>query len=225
MGKLALGYGSEWHLLRLLGRHQQFLNGEIMEVIGFGADIDWLVFGFGGNGEDKELKGLNFLTHPAYESVLRAWQEFWPQTGQAQNWDAVGWLVGRTTPELLLVEAKAHTGELLSSCGAGERSKLTIENAFAAVKSDLGVPQGADWLNQYYQEANRLAVLWFLTKYGIPARFVTLCFCGDTHANADCPSVEAGWGPALALQAKHLELPFNHSLSDRVHKVFLNVNG
>lgn len=41
MAEMAIGYGSEYQLLRYLGHHRNFLNGEINKVIGSGG-IEWL---------------------------------------------------------------------------------------------------------------------------------------------------------------------------------------
>ena len=43
MAEMALGYGSEFQLLRYLGHHRSYLNQKIREVIGEG-EISWLDF-------------------------------------------------------------------------------------------------------------------------------------------------------------------------------------
>ncbi len=61
--------------------------------------------------------------------------------------------------EWLLVEAKAHIGEMQSDCEATEKGGLlTIRSTLADLKRDLGVPAERDWLVRYYQVANRLAI-------------------------------------------------------------------
>ena len=60
--------------------------------------------------------GLEFLEPD--DPVRRSWESKWPQTGTAQNWDAVGRLTRGDSTEWILAEAKAHTGELISNCGA-----------------------------------------------------------------------------------------------------------
>jgi hypothetical protein len=43
MARLNAGYGSELHLLRMLGRHREYFNGKIRDATG--ADgIEWLDF-------------------------------------------------------------------------------------------------------------------------------------------------------------------------------------
>ncbi len=128
MGKIGYGYGSEWHLLRYLGYHRGCLNEQILNLIG-GQQLDWLDFGYSKDNaplkRDKELVGLEFIDNP---DVQRRWYAFWPQSGSAQNWDAVGKIFVDGKEEWLLVEAKAHIKELQSSCRAkSERSKAKIQ--------------------------------------------------------------------------------------------------
>ena len=45
MAKLGLGYGSEFHLLRMLGRHSNSFNLEILSALGYNnKKIEWLDF-------------------------------------------------------------------------------------------------------------------------------------------------------------------------------------
>ena len=64
MGKIGFGYGSEWHLLRHLGYHREYLSLKTLEVTG-GNSIEWLDFGFSKENvplkDDKEFLGLEFI--------------------------------------------------------------------------------------------------------------------------------------------------------------------
>ena len=69
MGDMALGYGSEFHLLRWLGRHRRLFTEKVCEAANRAAKrgwkhIDWLDFGFadGRLVPDSELCGSEFLT-------------------------------------------------------------------------------------------------------------------------------------------------------------------
>jgi len=114
MGKIGYGYGSEWHLLRHLGYHRVYLSQKVAEVVG-GRDVEWLDFGFSQENvplrDDREFVGLEFIQDT---QVQERWKSFWPQTGNAQNWDAVGKIHFGKTAEWLLVEAKGHIGEIES---------------------------------------------------------------------------------------------------------------
>jgi len=163
MSKIGRGYGSEWHLLRHLGRHRAALNAAVLGKTG-GEAVRWLDFppGPDGEGPDAEWQGLDFL--PPDSPAREAWREFWPQTGNAPNWDAVGQLTVADACEWLLVEAKAHTEELVTSCGAKQRGGLPqIRRALEETREAFGADSSADWLLPYYQHANRLAALYFLT--------------------------------------------------------------
>lgn len=220
MGKLALGYGSEWHMLRYLGRYRNGLNAAVQAATG-AADVQWLDWNSAPSESDAEWKGIGFLPEDVRSRVGDAWAKWWPQRGNAHNWDAVGMLDRR---EWLLVEAKAHLGEVATSCAAVDGDgRDTIVRACEQTKAALGV-EGADWLTGYYQMANRLAFLHFMQTHGLPARLLFVYFTGDQRSGGVvAPRSEAEWMPTLQAQDSHLGLPAKHGLSDRVHKVFLPV--
>jgi hypothetical protein len=90
-------------------------------------------------------------------------REFWPDRGP--QWDA---LARSDKGHVLLIEAKAHIGEMLSpASGASPASKSQIEGAFARVIEDLAAKPKAPWTECFYQYANRLAHLWFLKQNGV----------------------------------------------------------
>jgi hypothetical protein len=215
-----------------MGRHRQLFNQLVLESIGCEETIDWLDFGFAPNEvwQDAEIKGLGFLDPTEHKEVLDAWAEFWPQRGEAQNWDAVGVLTHRDgSKEWLLLEAKANLEEVKSDCGANPAKSgwAKISQAFDLTKDALGVSQDADWMTGYYQYANRLAILHFLNQMqSIPARLIMVYFVGDRgDARRTCPADESGWQAALQQQEDHLGLPPDHALADRIHKVFPKTSG
>jgi hypothetical protein len=226
MGGIGSGYGSEWHLLRYLGRHRAYLNERLAAVTG-ATSVHWLDFPFDGDKPrlDREWEGLEFL--PRDDPTRAAWSDYWPQTGTQQNWDAIGRATIGEAEEWLLVEAKAHLGEIKSNCGAKESGGLPkIRDAFEALKSGIGAGDDRDWLNGYYQYANRLAVLDFLTQRDVPARLLSIYFTGDTRKRGiTCPGNQAEWQEALSTQDQWLGLEGDHRLSPRVHKIFLPVLG
>lgn len=228
MGTIGHGYGSEWHLLRWMGRHRDAFNQAVRSAMNHQQGrIHWLDSPFASHPKplhrDREHQGLAFL--PSGHPARTAWGGFWPARGNAHNWDAVGTLhTDSGTMEWLLVEAKAHTGEIQSSCGAAAKGGLPqIERSLDAVKAALGVPAGTDWLQPYYQYANRLAALHFLLQNNVSARLLFVYFCGDSNPSASCPATEQQWRAALDAQHRHLALPRGHLLADRVHSLFLGV--
>lgn len=238
MAEMGLGYGSEWHLLRYLGRHRDELDAKLLAETG-GDEIQWLDFKFTRDQTkyfDRELKGMEFILPDTGSRILSQsrlrdeWRRFWPQGGESQNWDAVGVVRRSSHYEWLLVEAKAHIGELPGKpTGACQASKDTIKAAFSLVGESIGVRDTSGWADScYYQYANRLATLWFLLTYGIPARLVYIYFLCDTHANCICPGDEAGWRPSIDAQRSELKLDKAanwQTIGSNVHEVFLDVQG
>jgi hypothetical protein len=226
MGAIGNGYGSEWHLLRHLGQHRACLNEAVSTATG-ATSVRWLDFPFDGKKPrlDREWQGLEFL--PVDDPARAAWNDYWPQTGTQQNWDAIGRASIGGREEWLLVEAKAHLDELNSRCGAKEKGGLAqIRDALTGLKRALSIDEKCDWLNGYYQLANRLAVLNFLTENGVPARLVLIYFTGDTRDDRmTCPRNEVEWQDALSDQDQWLGLKRDHPLAKRIHKVFLPVLG
>ena len=249
MGKMGDGYGSEFHLLRYLGYHRHALNRAVEETTG-GRVSEWLDFAFGDEGKlDREWRGVDFLDSAS--DVKSDWLKFWPQSGNVPNWDAVGRLELSADVEYLLVEAKAHVEELQSSCSAKETKnkgelgeirdtrKATKEGGLDKIKDALkatikgnGLAADVDrWLRPYYQYANRLAHLHFLTEHRIPARLVFIYFCGDdwggkTLSNGRspiCPKAANGWAAPLERIHNRLGLSGQSKLEERVHKLFLHV--
>jgi hypothetical protein len=230
MGKIGYGYGSEWHLLRHLGYHRQYLSQNTLKVTG-GDSIEWLDIGFSRENaplhDDGEFSGLEFIRG---EQVQEKWRSFWPQSGNAQNWDAIGRIHSEQRDEWLLVEAKGHTGEILSNCGAASpASRQKILAAFEKASRAFGnrTRPLENWLRRYYQYANRLAVLYFLMNECVPvvdARLLFIYFYGENREKAECPQSEQDWLPAIQAMDDWLGVDTNCELAKRVHHLFLPVN-
>jgi hypothetical protein len=222
MADMGDGYGSECHLLRYLGRHRDCFNDMVRLAIRADA-VRWLDFHFDPTKtwQDGERKGVDFL--PADHPASLAWSRTWPQRGNPPNWDAVGVATINGQDEWLLVEAKAHIGEMVSDCQAKEDGGLpAIRAILADLKRDLGVPAERNWLVRYYQFANRLAVLNSLVRNNAPARLLFIYFVGDRRPDGiSCPQNNTAWEQALLDQARWLGLEREHMLSNRVHKLFV----
>ena len=224
MGRIGHGYGSEWHLLRYLGRHRNNLDITIQDAMSCG-ELEWLDFGFDPNNpwHDAECKGLDFLGD---NSVLQdSWRKYWPQGSGIHNWDAVARASLDGGTEWILVEAKANLEELKSVCKAeNKESLIKINAAFDATKKALGVPAEADWMGPYYQYCNRVAALHFLSSHGVTARLLFIYFCGDKgDARRTCPENPEAWKESLGELAQHVGIPGGHFLEGRIHTLFLPV--
>jgi hypothetical protein len=230
MGKIGFGYGSEWHLLRHLGYHREYLTLKTLEVTG-GNSIDWLDFGFSKENvplkDDKEFLGLEFIKDT---QVQGKWKSFWAQTGNSQNWDALGKIHFDNHDEWLLVEAKGHVGEIESKCGATHPvSQQKIYSALEKTSRVFGNQSEPieNWLEPYYQYANRLTVLYFLMKECNPAvnvRLLFIYFYGENRENAICPQNEQEWLPEIQKINARLGVNKDCELAQRVHYLFLPVN-
>ena len=130
MAEMAIGYGSEYQLLRYLGHHRRFLFQKIKDVIHTQEEIEWIDYPvdekrLSMDGEFKDVECFKVL--PCYKSICEAWEMFWPQSGNSHNWDGI-FKVGNTW---YFVEAKAHLDEAFQNCGAKNTdSRKKIINAF-----------------------------------------------------------------------------------------------
>ena len=189
-----------------------------------GSTVNWLDFKFNERKlwPDAEPRGLEFLYH--IPNLNAKWQKFWPTRSGIHSWDAVGWIGEEPHQEWLFLEAKAHVAELKSNCGAkNPNSVQKIDRALDQAKQFLGADPKADWKHGYYQTANRVAVLSFLTEQGITAHLLFVYFIGDSESNGrQCPKTEEEWSPAINAQWKELGVT-SDSLPDRIHKLFLPV--
>ncbi|WP_337175145.1 hypothetical protein [Paludisphaera sp.] len=233
MGRIGYTYGSEWHLQRMLAYHRDDLNRHVEAAVPGSRVLRWLPQAYTATDPgspdpgcyptaprppgrppaprklDEELKGIDFLTPYLLAKVGRAWLDYWPRSGNMPNWDAAGQIdVGGTT-HWLLVEAKAHVGELRSECKASERGGLgAILAAFERTARTMDVEVDvASWLTPFYQFCNRLAVLNFLLAHEIPAVVLFAYFLGDRFPEGDpaiCPATRAEWEPHLGTMYAHV---------------------
>ena len=166
--KLALGYGSKYQLLRMLGWHRNEFNDAIAQSAHISSNINWLDFRFNGP-EDKELLNFDFI-----DSLKAEWRNYWACGATGLNWDAVGVTEDGT---YVLVEAKAHIGEMKSSASGSEKSKKSNNQVITKTINKYGVQRTAeDWNRDVYQLANRLVAVDFLNEKGIKAVLVYVLF-------------------------------------------------
>ena len=198
--------GSLKYIQHLVTSHAELLRTRLEEQGGVqpGAALRWV----SPRADDRwaEYRDGAFLERIGHPALLSDLKSFWPARGP--QWDALG-LSNEMT--VLLVEAKAHVGEMASSCSAAAPTSLAlIKRSLDATKRAMGVHEAADWMNGYYQLANRLAHLWFLRERGVDARLVLLQFTGETgmptasspaayHEAFDTAMRHLGFDPAVAI--------------------------
>ena len=220
MAEMAIGYGSEFQLLRYLGHHRKYLNEQILKVLKVKDEIEW--FDYPVNPErdsmDGEFKGIEcFKDMKNYIDIKTEWKNYWPQTGNSQNWDGI-FKIGN---KFFFVEAKAHVDESHQKCGAGEKSKEIIKKAFAETCGNVDV--AAEWLSSNcYQLANRLAFLNFCNKFGIKAELVYICFYNGYRVNPkkDLSPKDKKWEVTMENNFETLKL--TEKLKEKIHVVYID---
>jgi hypothetical protein len=225
VSRIGRGYGSEFHLLRYLGYHRHALNMAVGSVIG--AGVEWYDARFSPNPSRfyyDEWKGVEFL--PAGHPARLEWHNFWPKSpGSAPRWDAVGHLHWRTRDAFLLVEAKSHTGEVISQCMAKGASREQIARSLEEAKSAFGVRPECDWLSPYYQMCNRLALLAYLHRHDVRAHLLFIYFTGEetfpSGRHVVCPRSEGEWMQALHQMHQHIGWNHEGPLAAYVHRMYL----
>jgi hypothetical protein len=226
--RLRLGYGSEFHLLRMLGRHRARFNREVARAIGTDTQMEWFDFPFCAERiehYDKEYSALDFLEcinlDPAEENLR--YHEYWPETGK-QHWD----LTGKTDDgRLILVEAKANLQEIESSTGA--RSGLQkIEYAFDKARTSMGITRFSPWTSRHYQLANHIFTCWYLNEVRhIPALLLNVYFVGDARPDATmCPQSADEWVEAVKKEYEYLGISSDQPfINEHVKSCFIHVDG
>ncbi len=256
MGKIGYGYGSEWHLLRYLGYHRTVLDGFVLRATGEKASeaveeaskvgVHWLDREFSSTRkplyDDREFGGVYFNQARHIEVyVVPQWREYWPASGTPPQWDAVARLSTDEQDrgmdpegEWLLVEAKAHLGEMETQCEAEKPESLAMIgralDATAKAVTHQGKPTSA-WMEKYYQYANRLAVLNFLCQYrshpGQSARLIFLYFYGESEEampGRKCPQSADEWQAHIDKVNAEMDIDPQSALMQRVHHIFLPIN-
>ena len=144
--------------------------------------------------------------------------DFWPPRGPM--WDG---LARTSTGEVILVEAKAHIQEMISTpTRASEQSRALIRRSLRSVQQELAPRAQVDWSGTFYQYANRVAHLHFLrVRNRVPAHLVFVYFLNASDVRG--PSERAEWEGAIRLVEGYLGLG-RHRLARYVHKVFVDVS-
>lgn len=143
-------------------------------------------------GDAAFLKRLHLDEH------VDALAEFWPRRG-GPHWDALALVTLRGEPNagIMLAEGKSYPDEMLKGSSAGATdpaSTRTIENALAWTQGTLGIPLDvAAWTGPLYQNANRLAHVYWLRSRGVRAWLVHLLFTDDAHG----PTGAVEWQKAV----------------------------
>lgn len=212
--------GSQMYLQQVVNEAQHLIDGAIGPDLGLaGTDtVTWLSpLKHDSYAEYRDDSFLERLGVP----LARPLREFWPARGP--QWDGLG-RTGRG--DLLLVEAKAHVGELLSPpCMASPAPRRRIERSLKQVKRALGVSPACDWTGPCYQRATRLAHLYLLRALNkLPAYLLFVYFLNATDVRG--PGTAEHWMGAIDLLESQLRLDrerVQETLGNAVVDVFIDV--
>jgi hypothetical protein len=140
-----------------------------------------------------EYRDADFLQKIGADNLAPQLAAFWPERGP--QWDA---LACSDQSDIILVEAKAHLGELCSpATKAGPGSREKIREALDQCALYIGAEPRAPWTDVFYQLANRIAHLCFLRKHGVRAWLVLINFVGDSERHG--PTTEREWSAAYQI--------------------------
>jgi hypothetical protein len=240
MGRMRLGYGSEYQLLRFLGHHRDELEKNIINNARYGGKmcwldfppykgkIRWLDYPFNKNriSLDGEYKDIEFLANDlpmnTFQQLQAAWSVFWPQSGNSPNWDAI-FICKKDNrqSEYVLVEAKARIKEMKSDCKAKGGAALQIRNSLDNTKNCFGIPPQSDWTRNYYQLANRLAFVKFLLTNGINASLLYIYFINGYKNNTQSVPSVAAWRQAIDRQDSYLGIKGTKAM-DYISSIFVD---
>jgi hypothetical protein len=226
MAKLGYGYGSEFHLLRLLGRHRNSFDLKILQALGYNDKrIEWLDYKYDSKQfiPDKEYIGIDFLENATdYKRLKDSWRKYWPSSNNAQNWDAIC----KIDNEWILIEAKAKKDEILSNSTATEPSKKFISDRFNEIKLSYGITSMADWNYKYYQKANRILFLEYLHANNIKAKLLFVYFLNGYKKNGTQLGVtsKSEWIELIKNQDTYLGIANNEKIKSKMFDLILDVN-
>lgn len=201
--------GSQFWLQRLVAMGQSRLDS----AIGLGP-LEWL-----SPLEDDdfaEYRDSAFLQRLAVGLEQRPLDSFWPSGGPV--WDG---LAKTRSGTCVLIEAKAHIPEMVSSCSAKSPESIEmIRSAFSETQAAFDVDATHDWCEGHYQYANRLAHAYLMNELNsVPTELVFVYFAGDRDMGG--PMSREEWLPAVREAQAHLGVL--GQLPRYVHDVFVDV--
>jgi len=208
--------GSQRWLQELVNRNPELLSDSLRPRLGLSVNdsITWLSpqesddYAEYQDGDVLELLSIRLENRPLHT--------FWPSGGP--QWDALG---KTTRGDILLVEAKAHVGELVSNCGACPSSLSLIQQSLDETGRFFGSTSTAVWSQVYYQYANRLAHLYLLRKENtVPAWLVFIYFVNAEDVKG--PASVEDWRSAIETVHVHLGVT-QKQLGPHVVDLFIDV--
>lgn len=159
-----------------------FLNSLVAPHAQVSVEDRWAPRGFLQPDEAKLGETAGFVSEAGRAALTNWWLA---RSGRANtpNWDLVSTCRIHDRDGLVLVEAKAHEGELSDDrCGASPENLKQIEKALAEASIAWNVLASGVALStsSHFQLSNRFAFAWKLATMGIPVMLIYLGFL-DAH--------------------------------------------
>ncbi|MGY4618572.1 hypothetical protein ACVWZ4_003799 [Bradyrhizobium sp. USDA 4472] len=149
-----------------------------------------------------EYYDSEFLARLGIDNLGVSLNQFWPNSGP--RWDG---LATTDSGKIILVEAKAYVGEMISHARASPKSLRKIRAAIEKTKDAFGASADCGWESPFYQYANRLAHLYFLRELNSVDAYLLFVYFADAP---DVPAAEGcsidQWMGATRLVEKALGL-------------------
>jgi hypothetical protein len=210
--------GSQRWLQIAVNREPKLLETSIRQAMDMSSNeqIEWI-----SPREDRnfgEYRGSAWLRHLGVKEPTRSLTDFWPERGPM--WDG---LAKTSRNRLILIEAKAHIGEMISPpTRATKEARQLIDKSLRGLQSSLGRKSTLDWGGIFYQYTNRLAHLHYLrADNGLKAHLFYVYFVNASDVKGPTSVLE--WKGAIKLMECYLGLQ-RHKLSRWVHEMFIDVN-
>jgi len=234
MAEMGLGYGSEYQLLRYLGHHRIELNNVINSNTRLSGEIQWLDFPKDTTrlSLDGEYITIDFLhdkiSEEAFAALKSKWKNYWSPSGTQPNWDGVFLHRKDNEEEWIIVEAKAHLGEIKSSTKAALNPN--IQNAFIETQNRFGI-KNEHWFGEYYQLANRLAFINFLLENNINASLLYIYFINGYEKQqlkkrktilVESKSVNKQIDWEKAIEQEYIDLGINEKAKKYISNIFID---
>ncbi len=156
-----------------------FLNALVQPHATVSTDDIWQPRGFVEGDEARLGEAAAFLNADQRE-VLTSWWLAVRERANTPNWDIVSTCQIDGRAGLVLVEAKAHAGELHrdGKSEGNEKNDASIATAILEANAALGGPESG-WnlcADAHYQLCNRFAWAWKVASLGVPVVLVYLGF-------------------------------------------------
>lgn len=208
--------GSLKWIQRAVNERASVLDAAVLPALAPARSIQWLSPRV--EHSFAEYRDAAFLDVLGCGHLASELAQFWP--GRGPQWDALG---KSDRGDLLLVEAKAHIGEVLSPASqAGPESRARIEAALVAAAQSVGAVPRAPWVETFYQLGNRIAHLEWLMRHEQPAWLVLVNFVGDDEMGG--PKTSEAWHAAYEVVWHVMGVPARSAIMKRIIHAEIDVS-